>query len=117
VPAYIVLIATLHIALPRHIADSLVFDPPLLMLVLNTVFLFGISFAVSTVALRAYTASGSSSILLLGCGVLALGTAALAGGWVRPLGGAANASVTIHNLSRPAHVSQVPRNNEDCILY
>ncbi|MBI4496170.1 MAG: PAS domain S-box protein [Deltaproteobacteria bacterium] len=98
VPAYIALIAILHIALPRPLAASLVFDPPVLMLVLNTVFLFGISFAVSATAVRAYLSSGSSNILLLGCGVLALGSAALAGGWVRPLGGEANTSVTIHNL-------------------
>ena len=98
VPAYVALIAILYIALPRNLAASLVFDPPVLMLVLNTVFLFGISFAVFTTASRAYLASGSSNILLLGCGVLALGGAALAGGWVRPLGGTANSSVTIHNL-------------------
>jgi PAS domain S-box-containing protein len=98
VPAYIALIAILSMALPQYLAVSLVFDPPVLMLVLNTVFLFGISFAVCTVAMRAYLASGSSSILLLGCGVLSLGGAALAGGWVRPLGGGANTSVTIHNL-------------------
>ena len=96
--AYIVLIAILYTALSRNLAASLVFDPPVLMLVLNTVFLFGISLAVCTVAMRAYLASGSSNILLLGCGVLTLGCAALAGGWVRPLGGTANASVTIHNL-------------------
>ena len=98
VAAYIALIAILSIALPRDLAASLVFDPPVLMLVLNTVFLFGISFAVCTFAIRAYLASGSSSILLLGCGVLSLGSAALAGGWARPLGGGANTSVTIHNL-------------------
>jgi PAS domain S-box-containing protein len=68
------------------------------MLVSNTVFFFAISFAVFTAAMRAYLASGSSNILLLGCGVLALGGAAVAGGWVRPLGGTANTSVTIHNL-------------------
>jgi len=96
--AYIVLIAILYTALSRSLAASLVFDPPVLMLVLNTVFLFGISLAVCTVAMRAYLASGSSNILLLGCGVLTLGCAALAGGWVRPLGETANASVTIHNL-------------------
>jgi len=48
--------------------------------------------------MRAYVASGSSNILLLGCGVLAMGCGALAGGWVRPLGGDTNASVTIFNL-------------------
>jgi PAS domain S-box-containing protein len=98
IPAYIALIAILSAAMSRSLAASLVFDPPVLMLVFNTVFLFGVSFAVCTVAMRAYLASGSSNILLLGCGVLALGSAALAGGWVRPLGGTANASVTIHNL-------------------
>jgi hypothetical protein len=49
--AYIVLIAILYTALSRSLAASLVFDPPVLMLVLNTVFLFGISLAVCTVAM------------------------------------------------------------------
>jgi PAS domain S-box-containing protein len=98
VPAYIALIAILYITLSRELAASLVFDPPVLMLVSNTVFFFAISFAVFTAAMRAYLASGSSNILLLGCGVLALGGGALAGGWVRPLGWTANTSVTIHNL-------------------
>jgi PAS domain S-box-containing protein len=96
--AFVALIAMLHVALPGEVAASLVFDPPVLMLVLNTICLFGVSVVVATIAMRAYLASGSASILLLGCGVLALGGAALAGGWVRPLGGAANTSVTIHNL-------------------
>jgi len=98
IPVYIALISTLYVILPRTLAASLVYDPPLLMLVLNIVFLFGISCAVSTTAMRAYLASGSSNMLLLGCGVLALGCGALAGGLVRPLGGEANASVAIHNL-------------------
>ena len=98
VPVYIALISILYITLPPSQAASLVFDPPGLMLVFNTVLFFAISFAVFTTAMRAYLASGSSNILLLGCGVLALGGAALAGGWVRPLGGTANTSVTIHNL-------------------
>jgi len=96
--AYVALISILHVALPHHVAASLVFDPPVLMLVLNTILLFGVSAVVSSIAIRAYLASGSANILLLGCGVLALGGAALAGGWVRPLGGAPNTSVTIHNL-------------------
>jgi PAS domain S-box-containing protein len=96
--AYVALISILHVALPHDVAASLVFDPPVLMLVLNTILLFGVSAVVSYIAIRAYLASGSANILLLGCGVLALGGAALAGGWVRPLGGAANTSVTIHNL-------------------
>jgi PAS domain S-box-containing protein len=98
VPLYIALIAVLHLALPQELAASLVFDPPVLMLVLNTVLLFGVSVAVAATAMRAYLASGATSILLLGCGVLALGSAALVGGWVRPLGGSANSSVTVHNL-------------------
>ena len=95
---YLALIAILSVTLPRNLAALLVYDPPLLMLILNIVFLFGVSCAVTTIAVRAYLASGSSNILLLGCGVMALGCGALAGGGVRPLGGDANASVTIHNL-------------------
>ena len=98
IPVYITLISTLYVILPRDLAASLVYDPPLLMLGLNIVFLFGFSCAVSTTATRGYLASGSVNMLLLGCGVLALGCSALAGGLVRPLGGEENASVAIHNL-------------------
>ena len=96
--AYVMVTSILHLALPREVAASLVFDPPVLMLVLNTIVLFGVSLVVSSIAMRAYLASGFANVLLLGCGVLALGGAALAGGWVRPLGGTPNTSVTIHNL-------------------
>jgi PAS domain S-box-containing protein len=99
VPAYIALIAILYITLPTRLAASLVYDPYVLHLVLNTLFLFGVSCSVSATAMRAYVASGSSNMLLLGCGVLALGCGALAAAWVRLLGGDANTNVTIHNLS------------------
>jgi PAS domain S-box-containing protein len=98
IPLFIALIVLLHVALPAHLDASLAFDPPVLMLVLNTLLLFGVSLAVLVTALRAYVASGASNILLLGCGMLALGVAALVGGWVRPLGGTPNTSVTVHNL-------------------
>jgi len=78
--AYVTVISILHLALPREVAASLVFDPPVLMLVLNTILLFGVSLVVSSIAMRAYLASGFANVLLLGCGVLALGGAALAGG-------------------------------------
>jgi len=99
IPVYIGLIAILYIALPRSLAASLIFDPPVVMLVLNSLFLFGVSVAVSAIAIRAYNASGAFNVLLLGCGVLALGCGALAAGVVRTLGWEANTSVAIHNLS------------------
>ena len=43
VPLYIALIAVLHIALPTRLAAALVFDPPVVMLELNTLFIFGVS--------------------------------------------------------------------------
>jgi hypothetical protein len=53
-------------------------DPVLAFVIgLIPAFFFAISFAVFTTAMRAYLASGSPNILLLGCGVLALGGAAL----------------------------------------
>jgi PAS domain S-box-containing protein len=98
VPGYVALIVLLSAELTAERAASLVFDPPALMLVLNTLLLFGVSVVAFAIATRAYLASGASSILLLGCGVLSLGGAALVGGWIRPLGGTPNASVTSHNL-------------------
>lgn len=75
-----------------------VYEPPLLLPILNTVFLFTVACIVSFVAQRSYVAQGSMTILLLGCGVLALGSGALAAGWlIQPCG--PNVGSTIFNIA------------------
>lgn len=91
-------IIALHLILPLRPAQAISFEPPLLLPVLNTVFLFIVSGAIAYVAMRSYLLSGSPTILLLGCGVLMLGTGALVAGWLSGLAGA-NANITVFNVS------------------
>jgi PAS domain S-box-containing protein len=73
-----------------------VIEPPYLFPILNTVFLFLVSCVVAYVAMRSYLASGSSTILLLGTGVLVFGTGSFASGWTIVRWGV-NVSATVHN--------------------
>jgi len=76
---------------------EVVFEPPLLLPVLNTVFISAISFAVAYIAARSYLASGSFSVLMLGCGMLVYGSGGLLAGWLIGPGGP-NVNVTIFNI-------------------
>ena len=98
VPLIILLIAALHLASPTHPVTRLVFEPPLILPILNTVFLFIVACVVSYIAMRAYLVAGSPTTLLLGCGVLTLGTGALFAGWLIGPGGP-NATATVFNVS------------------
>lgn len=74
-----------------------VFEPEFLLPSFNS-FLFLASMVIAYIAWQSYVLSGSFTILWLGCGVLALGTGALAAGWlIRPYG--PNDNVTIFNLA------------------
>ncbi|MCX9010720.1 MAG: PAS domain S-box protein [Candidatus Methanoperedens sp.] len=77
---------------------KVVFEPPLLLPILNTVFISAISFAVSYISMRSYLASGSLGILMLGCGTLAFGSGSLFAGWLIGAPDGANISVTIFNI-------------------
>ncbi len=93
VPAFIVVIAVLFILDVRA-----VFEPPLLLPILNTVFLCAMPLAVAYAAARVYLASGSLSLLLLGCGMLVLGSGGLVAGWLIGPSGGPNVAVTIYNI-------------------
>ena len=106
----VLLLIALVIGLWLHSVSTAIYEPPLLLPILNTVFLFLVSCIVAYVAMRGYLLSGSLTILLLGCGVLTLGTGALAAGWlIGPEG--PNVNVTIFNvavlLSSVLHASGV----------
>lgn len=75
------IVIALHLILPPGPAPGLGFEPPLLLPILNTVFLFFASGLVAYVAGRSYLLSGSTPILFLGCGVLTLSLGALVAGW------------------------------------
>ncbi|MGZ6207605.1 MAG: PAS domain S-box protein [Syntrophales bacterium] len=96
--ALIAAILSLRLILPRVLPPTLIFEPPLLLPILNTVFLFFVSCVVSYMAMRSYLISGLPTLLLLGCGVLTLGVGALLAGWlIGPEG--PNVNVTIFNVS------------------
>jgi PAS domain S-box-containing protein len=93
IPAFLVIIAVLTILDIR-----VIFEPPLLLFILNTLFISVISFAVAYISARNYLKSGSPSFLLLGCGVLTFGVGNLVAGWLIGPPGGPNAAVTIHNI-------------------
>jgi len=93
-PVFIAIVATLFIAQPYM--PLVVFEPPLLLPVLNALFISAISFVVAYISARSYLISGSFIPLLLGSAVLTFGSTGLVAGWLMGLGGP-NVNVTIHN--------------------
>ena len=92
VPAFIALILALAILDIRA-----VFEPPLLLPMLNMLFVSAVSFAVAYISARCYLTMGLPNILLLGCGVLTFGAGNLIAGWLITSPGAPNINVIIHN--------------------
>jgi len=94
----LILVVALHLFLSAHPASRKAFEPPLLLPILNTVFVFIASGLVCFVAMRSYLFSGAPTLLSLGCGVLTLGLGALLAGWlIGPAG--PNANITVFNMS------------------
>jgi hypothetical protein len=79
-----------------HSPEAKVFEPPLLLPILNTVFLAALPFFIAVVAARIYVDYGRPEFLLLGCGMAAFGLGSLGAGWGLPLYGQ-NFMVTVHN--------------------
>jgi len=92
IPAFIVIILTLAI-----LNITAAFEPPLLLPILNMVFVAAVSFAVAYISARCYLTMGLPNILLLGCGVLTFGAGNLVAGWLITSPGAPNVNVIIHN--------------------
>ncbi len=98
IPGFLVFLITLLFVMPEHRAQTWAFDPPWLLLPVNTIFLGLIPLLVAFIALRTYLSTGLITILFMGCGVLALGSFNLVAGWVigRPEG--THYTATIENL-------------------
>lgn len=71
------------------------YNPPSLLPILNAVFVTGTGIVVSILSGVSYYKSGNLNMLLLGCGVLAIGLASLIGGLAANV--LANYGVTTHN--------------------
>ena len=76
-----------------------VFDPPGLLLVLNTCFLSLLPFFVAYIAMKGYLSSGSISLIMLSAGCLSLGLGSILAGFVPLTHLGVNGVVAIHNSS------------------
>jgi len=98
VPLCLALMVLLHLASPTHAITRMVFEPPFLLPVLNTVFIFLVGWIISYLAMRSYLSRGSPTILFLGCGMLSLGSGAFIAGWlIGPWG--PNVNTIVYTLS------------------
>ncbi len=98
IPLYIGLIAILDILLPAGLLASPAYNPAIVFAALQTIFLFGTGCVVAYVSLRTYLSSGSRTVLLLGGGALAWGTAQMIGGWLLGPPGGPNLAITVANI-------------------
>ena len=71
------------------------YEPPFVLFLLNLLFLTAIPFGVAAVVSLAFLRSGTLTLLLLGCGMVSLGTGSLLGGLA--VHRDPNVTVTLHN--------------------
>ena len=76
---------------------TFLYEPKYLLGVTNTIFTSIIPIIVAIFAARTYRSTGSSSVLLMGCGMLGFGLCAGSAGWFRAIPGGSNFNVTIYN--------------------
>ncbi|MBU5612688.1 PAS domain-containing sensor histidine kinase [Geomonas azotofigens] len=86
------LIATLYWADPR-----VVLEPTALLPLLNTVFLAVTPFCIVFISTKLFLAVGRLPLLMLGCGMLALGGGGAVSGWFIAESNGPNTTVTIYN--------------------
>jgi PAS domain S-box-containing protein len=91
--AYLGLMLVLSLVRP-----SGVFEPPLLLPILNSIFAGAIPIGVAILAIRSHFRGGHNSILLMGSGFMAFGSAAILAGWLIAGEQGPNVNVTIYNV-------------------
>ena len=79
-------------------ASTKVYEPPLLLPILNTIFAGGIPVIVAIIAMRSYILGGLSSILCMACGLMTFGFGAILAGWLMVGPQGPNINVTIYNM-------------------
>lgn len=95
VPAFLAIILGANFFLTNVYLRTHVFEPPLLMPLLNVIFLGISSLGVSYVAAKSYTKYGRFTLSLLGSGAFAFGLAGVSAGWFIGLPHGVNETVTI----------------------
>ena len=73
------------------------YEPPFFLSIMNTVFLGIIPLVIAYITYRVISRSGSVSVFMMGCGILIFGLGSIVAGWVNPLSGGPNMTVTLHN--------------------
>jgi len=73
-------------------------DPPFLLTILNTLLIGIIPLVIAIIAFRSYRSSGSTSLFMMGSGMMIFGIGSIAAGWVIGLTDGANVSVAIYNV-------------------
>jgi hypothetical protein len=81
----------------QGLPQNAIFDPPGLLLVLNTIFLTATCFGVSYIARKSFLIGGPASLLFIGAGIFSYGLAGFVGALMFSLLGA-NAYVTVNNI-------------------
>jgi len=92
---FVILVIVFNV-LPNYFPPTSIFEAPLLLLVMNTLFVSIIPFVVALIALRGYIEGGSANLLFFGCGMLSFTLACFIAGWLGAQA-QANANLTIHN--------------------
>jgi hypothetical protein len=88
--------AALAILFIFNLGEDLIFNPPYLLLILNTVFLTGTGIAVAAVSAKSFLKEGSNVMLILGLATTIGGLAAAIAGWAAMF--SINYSVVIYNI-------------------
>lgn len=96
-PAIPLSLLVLLFLLSRSFSTTWTWEPPMLLPVLNLLFLTLIPGAISLQAARGYLQSGRLGLLLLGAGALSLSLTSLLTGWYLKTAGGINTTVTIYN--------------------
>ena len=93
----IILVFILAMVILAELEISAIYEPPLLLAVLNTFFIGLFPIAVAVIAARASSKGGPAILLWMGSGMLVFGAGSIIAGWVVPID--PNFTVTIHNIS------------------
>lgn len=92
VPLFIVLLVILAI-----LDVEAAFEFPILLFILNTVFISLVGIIVAYLAARSYLQTGLRNLFLLGCGALVFGATSFAAGAIIGTSGGLNSTLTLHN--------------------
>ena len=74
------------------------YEFPILLGFLNTLFLCLMPLGMAYLAAKSYQSTSATGFLMAGCGLVFFGISSFYAGWVMPLAGNPNPTVTLHNL-------------------